>query len=509
MNRSKIIIKNSGIALIGQVIVMIFNFITRSIFIKYLGVELLGISSTFTSVLSTLSLADLGFQTAIVYSLYRPLKDNDKNKINDIINIYRYIYRLIGYFFIIAGVVCLPFIKYIIKGIEVTNYVYFIFLMLVLNSVCTYFLAYKRSLLYADQKEYISKLIDIGFNVIFNILKIIVIIYQKNYTYYLILQIFQTIGSNLLVHYICRKIYPYLTPGKINVHKLKLIWVDVKNIFASKLAAYVYSSTDNLVISIFINTTSVGYLVNYTTVTNSLKTLVNSMLNPIAAVVGNMLVDNNSKDNKLATFKLYTHIRYIIAAIIIIPTIILMQDFITFCFGIEYLMNKSIVFLLAIDLYIHIVHSACYDYINGSGLFKYDKYIEILGAVVNIIFSIILAQLLGITGVLVGTIISQCIFWIGRSILLYKYSLKVDKNCFAKYWVSILFYTTVFNIDVIVAQFISGFIKTNIFIVRLFEKGVLCEIIFILSYLLFLRKIEEAREFVKIIKCLINKAVRK
>jgi len=480
MNRGKIAFKNSSIGLCSQIVALIFQIINRKVFITYLGVELLGLSSTLTSVLGMLALAELGFQSAIVFNLYRPIYERNTEYINSIVNIFRLIYRAIGIFFITASFLCLPLLKFIITDINLgKSSLYIYYVLQVMGSACTYFLAYKRTLLYADQKEYVSKLIDMIFNVVFSIIKIIFIIWYKNFTVYLILQLIQTYGSNIVVHLLCKKIYPYLHNAPIDRKLLKDILGNAKNVFASKIAAYIHGSTDSLVISMFISTITVGYLTNYTTITSNLNNLMQSALNPIAPIIGNVIADSAEQNNKKKVFLLYSHIRYILACIILIPTLILLTDFITFWVGNDYILSNIIVYLLVVDLYIHLVHSALCDYINGQGLFKYDKYIEIIGASINIILSIVLARIIGISGVLIGTVVSQIVFWIARSILVFKRCFNDKIDGLILYWGRNIYSIVIFFIIYLLCAFIYNEIQMDKFAIKFIITGIVCELIII------------------------------
>ena len=317
--KKKVVIKNSSIGFISQCVTMLFTFVTRSLFIKYIGIGLLGLNSTFLSVFTALSLAELGIQSAIVFNLYKPLHDNAIDEINSIMNILKLIYRGIGIFFIAATFFITPFLRYIVTGIDVTPIVYLYFWLQALASVCTYFLAYKRAIFYADQKEYISKTVDLICAIVFNGLQCILLVVVKSYIGYLLLKVIQVYVSNLVIHYYCKKYYKYLKNAKLDKKKLFAILKDVRNIFASRIASFIYSSTDNLVISAFVSTVHVGFLVNYTTITTSLKTLTNSILSPIIPILGNHLLDekNNMKREKL--FFLNTFVRYMMALMIVIP----------------------------------------------------------------------------------------------------------------------------------------------------------------------------------------------
>lgn len=475
MDRKSLALRNSSIGLFSQIIAIAFQFITRSVFVKYLGVELLGISSTFSSVLNTLSLAELGFQSAIIYSLYKPLAINDYDTINKIINVLRVIFRCVGIFFIIAGFVCLPLLKYILSEVEINITVYIIFIIQVANSACSYFLAYKRSLLFADRREFITKIVDTTLNVVINIFKIIIVIKTSNYVIYISLTTFQTIVSNLIIHIICGRIYPYLKKTRFDREIFKSIWNNVKNLFLGKLAFYIYSSTDNIVVSALVSTVSVGYMVNYTTIISNLKTLANSVFNPITPIIGNVVAtDDNTNAEKI--FNVYTYVRYIIAFVIITPTIVLIQDFIAVWVGKEYLLAQGIVWLYCLDLYIFFVHGPLCDYINTNGLFRDDRNISIIGASCNIIISIFLARIYGIAGVLLGTVISQTIFWILRSFSVYRKVFLDGKKKLLYYWIRNMEYFGVFIVVTILLSVIYTKLTIPNFIVRFVCGGIICEI---------------------------------
>lgn len=497
MNTGKAILKNSSMGLVTQVLQIAIQFITRAVFVRFIGIEVLGISVTCASVLNTLSLTELGFQTAIVYNLYKPLRYGDNELINDIINIFKLVYRVVGIFIGAASLVCLPFIGSIMKGVEMTPFVYAIFLMHVADTMCSYFLAYKRALLYADQREYVSRSIDALLNIFISIVKIAVLIVTKQYLLYLAFQIAQTILSNCLVHAVCRRYYPYLHKEAINRGELKHIWGNVKNIFLGKLAGYVYGSTDNLVISAMVGTVSVGFMTNYLTILQSVKGLCMSVLAPLAPIIGNMLAQTDDNEDRERGFLLFTHARYLIAAMVVIPLYLLIDEVISVWVGAEFLLERVIVMLLAADFYIDLVHSACCDYITGAGLFKEERNIELAGALLNLGSSIAFTFVMGIKGVLLGTFISQLFFWISRSIVVYRYCFKMRLRALAEYAVKNLYMVLIVIADIAVAQFVYSHITLESFIPRFLAGGIICEIIFAASYMILLMPFWEQRSMIK------------
>lgn len=492
--QKRVIAKNSIIGIVSQLSKILFTFITRSIFLKYLGKELLGLNSTFVSVLGTLAVTELGFQTAIAYSLYQPIYDDKKDVVNDIVNILRIVYRGIGILFISLSFALIPFLKYIITGIEVTNSVIIYFLLQSAASSCTYFLAYKRTLLYADQKEYVSKIIDTLTNIVFNVALCISIILVKSYIVYLIICIAQVITSNIIIHLYCLKHYTYLSAVKFNNALFKDILGKVKHIFASKIAGYVYSSTDNIVVSVFVNTVSVGFLVNYTTITNSLKSLIGGLIKPITPVIGNFLVGYKDGYSRKEVFDLYNHIMFLIAICTVIPLRILLDDFITWWVGSEMVLEKIIAILVSLEFYIHLIHSGSTEFINGGGFFKEDRNIEIMGAAVNLFTSLILVKFFGIAGVLMGTVMSQVVLWIGRSNIVFTKCFQSDRKSYVRYWFINSLYILTFLTILFLCEFIYTRLPISNAVVKMIVGLIFAEVIgIILSCTLFLWSKEQKR----------------
>ena len=506
MNRKVIVLKNSLIGLISQVVTFVFAFITRSLFIQYIGIELLGINGTFASALNALSISEFGFQTAIVYSLYQPIYKRDFKKVNDILNILKVVYRCIGAVIAIGSLLLLPFLKYMLVGIDLpVGNIYLYFLLQASASVGTYLFAYKRTLLYANQKEYFSKIIGVFVICLFNVAQCITIYKFKSYELYLLLKFGQAFASNVIIHVFCTKFYPYLHKDQIDKKILFEIIKNVKNIFLGRVAGFIYSSTDNIIISMFINTVSVGYYGNYTIIVLNMKNLVNGLLAPITPIVGNYFVEENSNVKREDILLLYTHIRFWIALIIICPLLVLIDDFIVIWLGEKYLLSTLLAMLLATDFYIHIVHSALLDYINGMGLFGFEKYIEMQGAFSNIVFSIIFAKFIGIEGVLVGTVISQCLFWLGRSIVVYYKGIQLGKKHFGLYWLRNVYYSIVFVVCVSVCSMLYSCVNGVPSVKKFIFGGLLCVGCSIILGICMLFKFKEQQKLYSLIKNLIKK----
>lgn len=492
-SRSTNVKRNMLVGGLSVAIPTLLVFISRKVFLDTLNLQYLGLSETFTSILGSLALTEMGFQAAILYNLYKPIQDNDIDKVNRLINILRIIFNYIGLIFIVVPILLLPFIGYLLKGVDVSNSVRIYFILIALSSAITYFLSYPRCLLQADQKEYIIKSTDLVIQIVFVGLQIVVLLVWKSFVLYLTLNIFRNVCSNLLIHLYCKEKYTFLHKVPFDKLLFKNIWSNTKNIFVGRMAGVVYSSIDNILISTFISTVAVGSFANYSTVSTMIKAACYRLF-PIGSIIGNMLADESQdvKHSELI-FRVYTVAKSITANIILIPLLLLFNPFISIWLGKEYLFSEHVVFLVIFDMYAFFLTNPVGDFIFARGLFKQDKKITLIGLVVNAFFSLILIHFFGIIGVLLGTAISQIVIWVGRCRILYRY-IFVEKEMLRRYILTQLFYMMVFVVSYILTEYFIEFLGityTNYLL--LFSVGS-CVVVFVmlltaLSY----HRIEEYR----------------
>lgn len=509
MNRTQKTVRNSVVNLIGQLVSILLSFISRKVFIQYLGVELLGLNSTFASILNTLSLAELGFQQVIVFHLYGVLARDDKEQINALVNIYKLVYRCIGIFFIAASLCCLPFLQYFLSDIEATNTVRVYFLIQALTGACTYFLAYKRNILYADQSSYISGLIDTIVNTTATMVGIAVAVYTRNYALYLLVYLVKTYLSNLFVHIACTKRYPYLHKAKLDWNLLKKIAGSLKDVIAERMAGYIYSSTDNLLISAFISTVQVGFLNNYLMVINHIKTLMKSLSAPFIPALGNKVALEQSSKQQMDTFRLLEQVYFWLTGFAVVPVYVLADSFIRMYLGEQYVLPHLILFLMCVDLYVHINQDSCLSFLTANGLFRKRRNISIGGALINIVVSLLLMKPFGIAGILAGTAVSQVYYWVARSVVALRDCLHQDGKTIAFYWLKQAMLFGIIVAAIAVSQIITRQIFIMNGIVTFIINGVICEVCFCLLALICCRGIRAQRQLEGIALGMLRKIINK
>lgn len=435
---------NSVITLFTQLCQILLGFIIRKLFINYLGVIYLGYNSVFTNILQMLNLADLGIGVAITSFLYKPLADGNKDKITAIMSIYRKLYSIIGIVVLILGIVISFFLKLLIPDASCAIwYLRTLFYINLLGTVSTYFLAYKRTLLIADQKSYMTNIFDSVVTVMISFLQIIMLIYAPNYIIYLCLNISKNIISNIIVSIRVNKDYKYIKikPQSVLINFYKpQIWQYVKDVFVSRIGAVVYYSTDNVIISMMKGSLLTGYLSNYTLISGQINTLVTQILGSIQATFGNYINTTNDNELKKKMTDNYFCVNFFIGNFCMICFSLLIQSFIKLFFGEGMALSFSTAILLGINLLLTFLIQLPSQVFIIYKLFRYDKPIIIVSVILNILISILLVNFLGINGVLIGTFITSLIYLFSRFYIISKYVYKVSYIYYIK---KILMYTLI------------------------------------------------------------------
>lgn len=491
--RKKTAAKNSIIGLTSKLVTMVLSMVSMKIFTRELGIEIRGLNSVFANCLSLLQLTELGIGSAIIYALYKPLAEDNSKEIQILMNLYKKIYRYIGITVVCLGIGLSFFIEFFVTDTQYSKeYLLLIFFIQLISSASTYFLAYKRNLIYADQKMYVNTLIDMMCYIVATIVRIVIMLTVKSYVAYLLVQVVQTIVSNLLINYWCNKQYPYLKEKVAEAYdKIDELKNNVKNLIVGKISGLVYSSTDNLIISKCVGILQVGYMAGYYDIVNILKMLSSSITEPIQPILGNLVQVEKEKKKVLDVFLTCTFIRYCIANIITVGAVVMLNPVIQLWLGKEFVLMRSISMLMAIDMFIAIVHGPTGEMISVLGLFQKDKIISIIGMLINLGFSIALVFKLGVVGVLIGTVLAQSFYWLSRGFVVFQDYFKGYEKIYIK---RIIQYIIVWILDVIVLGMIQSKYMLNVNIVTIIVMGCICVIVSGLSIVVCFFHTAEFRE---------------
>jgi Membrane protein involved in the export of O-antigen and teichoic acid len=383
-------IRNVNVMFLTQFITFVLAFVSRTVFIKTLGAEYLGLNGLFYNILNALSLAEMGIGTAIAYALYKPIAEDDTEQIKSILAFYRKCYFFVGIFIIIAGYIILPFLPHLIKDeITIPVNIYNVYLCFLVNSVIGYFFAHKRTIIDETQNKYLTTIIDFTINTIVAIVQIIILWKFQDYMAFLFAKIFGTLISSILIFIFANKKFPYIKEQAVKLsHSVKKkIWSDVSIVFFHKLGGIIILGTDFLIISVFVGIESVGIYSNYTLIVGTVTTFCNLFVLGAAASIGNAIATLKEKD-LYAIFRRIAFLTFCISGISTICLLNLLNPFIELWIGENYLLSNSVVYAIVANFFFMQNRGLILTFKFNAGLFRSDMYKPFIEMVFNLSISI-------------------------------------------------------------------------------------------------------------------------
>jgi len=469
MTRTDNSIKNMKFGLLGQVLNLLLVFVTRRVFVSVLGDDYLGLHGLLSNVISMLSLAELGIGASILFSLYKPIAEDDKEKIKALMKLFKKAYATVGIAVGVLGLGMLPFLTLIIRNMDeavlnsyeaqgISTNLYLIFGLFLLNTVGSYFFVYKQSLLGADQKEYINTNVRSVSTIALNVLQIVFLLWTRDYIAYLLIMIFVNFSTNFILSKKVDERYPYLKEPvrekltKEDVNELKR---NVKANTFHSLGSFLVFGTDNLLIGAMVGLATVGHFGNYNLVLNGLLLLYGVVFSAMSASVGNL--GASTEENKVEdNFYVTNFLGFWMFGFSITCLYILFNPFIALWMDESRVLPYGVVLIIILNFYLKGMRRAVITYKDSLGLFWYDRYKPLVEAVINLAVSIALGMRFGLFGILLGTTISTLTtsFWI-EPYVLYKYGFKSKlRNFFKRYAI----YTLAALAVLLATRFIVSFV---------------------------------------------------
>ncbi|MBR3252637.1 polysaccharide biosynthesis protein [Candidatus Saccharibacteria bacterium] len=421
-SRTKNTTRNIGAGLVNQIISIVLPFINRTAILWTLGAEFTGLAGLFSSILNVLNIAELGFNTAIVYSLYKPMADKDHQKICEIVSLFRKIYVIVGTVVLVGGLAVMPFLTKLINGsYPDTINLYVVYLLYLINSVTSYYLfAYKECLLIADQRQDVAKNIRTIVNVARYLMQLLVLVVTKDFYLYLIVAIAGTVISNLLIQISTLKHYPFYRDIKTRLKIPADLRKQIGGLVINKICDTFRNSFDSLIISSFIGLTATAIYGNYYYIYSALYGVMLVICNAMSASVGNSIVKNSEEVN----YKHMLTFSQIFAGIMgsfTVAMACLYQPFMKVWAGEELLLPTFDMLLFCVYFYVINMNNIRNQYISGNGLWWKLKWSYIAEALANLGLNFVLGKLFGITGVILATIFTIFVFnYLQRNYILFK-----------------------------------------------------------------------------------------
>lgn len=492
MGRTQKSIKNIIFGIGAQIFTTVLAFVSKTVMVKMLGLEIVSLNGLFHEIVAALSLAELGIGSAIVFNLYKPLAENDENKVCELMYFFKSAYRIIALILFGLGTIVCIFVPLMVHDITFDNrYIREIFMLFVINTSTSYLFSYKISLLNADQRRYVYSFYNTILQTVKVILLLLLLALTKNYILYLCLNIVLCVLSNYIISKKVDTLYPYLKKAILPKEDRKRIFDNVKNIFIKELSGKITSSTDNMLISIMVSTIMVGKYSFYSTILALFKQLTEQVETGIKASMGNLFAKGTNEECERVLFRLtWGYCAFAVFCCVCLYSCC--QSFISFWVGSEYLLGKTVLFILVINLFCYISSKPIYSAMHVSGFFVEGRNISIIGSVANLIVSIVIAYYAGIFGIFLGTFCTYFIQIVMK--IYYVYKKKFCKSSF-KYSAYMIQFSILLLVLMIGCDFICGMINTGTHLFDFFIKGVIAAIISILLMLLIYHRLEEYKYY--------------
>ena len=405
---------NFATGIFSQLVTLVLNFLVRFIFIQKIGYEYLGINSLFTNILTILSVADLGFGSALGIVLYSSLSKKDETEIAGLMNFFRKLYFVIGLIVLGFGLALTPFVRFFVNTEQEIPHLSIFFLFFLLNSVSSYFVSYHAILIRADQKNLVvnnvTTLVKIG-KALLEIFVLVVFIkffsLMVTYISYLVVMVISTYAIGIITSIYAKKKYPYAFGNKVKISKEKKndIISTTKDLFIYRVCSAFSSPIDSVLISILVSTVLLGIFSNYFLIFTTLLEFICLLSRNVISSVGNFVVEKPIEDQK----KLYFELQIIYFAIILFCTInfvALASPFISLVFGKENSLSIWTVFLLGATLICRCAGELAIIFRETTRIYKKTKFISLFNVVIHVGLSLLLGKFIGLEGILLGGVIA-------------------------------------------------------------------------------------------------------
>lgn len=410
-------VMNIKVGMIFYILSLFLAFFSRKIFLDCLGAEFIGLTGMLMNIMTFLSVAELGIGTSIVYFLYKPLQEDNHEKINEVMSMLAFLYRCIGATIGILGLIVSLFFPWWFDNLTTgLPLVYFAFYSFLASSVAGYVYNYRQLLVSANQKQYLVSAYFQTISIAQSVTQIILAYCYRNLWLWVGVGLIFTIIGIIVFNYRIRQLYPWLSinlkNGRENLKKYPEVLRKTRQIFIQKMKDFILYHSDEIMVGMFVSVIKVAYYGNYTMIVNKLVYLVNILSEGLSAGVGNLLAEGN-ENNIMKVYWELTATRFLLLGFVIFSLLMFLQPFLGCWLGQQYQLSEVIVYLLIFNLFTRLQPAAVYIFLGSAGLFS-DVWANWAELIINLTVTLLLAPTYGIVGILLGKIISYffiSVFW--------------------------------------------------------------------------------------------------
>ena len=487
--------KNASRNIVFGIVLRIYQiavpFLMRTAMIYFMGVQYLGLNSLFTSILQVLNLAELGVGSAMVYSMYKPIAEDDETMICALMQLYKLYYRVIGLVIAVVGLLLTPFIPNLINGdLPSELNIYVLYLLNLAVTVLSYWLfAYKNSLLQAHQRTDVTSKVTLVTNTIQYGLQFLVLVTIKNYYIYVLTAFVTQALTNIVTAIVATKMYPDYHPGgKLPKTQVQDINHRIRDLFTSKLGGVIVNSADTVVISAFLGLTMLAIYQNYYYILTSIIGFVGIVFQSCTAGIGNSVIVE-TKEKNFNDLKKFTFLISWIAGFCTCCLLCLYQPFMEIWVGEDLMLGFSAVICFCIYYFVYEINQLLNTYKDAAGIWHEDRFRPLVTAGANLGMNLIMVQFWGVYGVLLSTVLST--LFVGMPWLLHNlFTVLFDKKQLPEYIKAVFYYVIVAFISCIVCYFICQLFHLSSWLTLIVRIIICCLVPNVIYFIAYRKRLE-------------------
>jgi Membrane protein involved in the export of O-antigen and teichoic acid len=476
IERTKNAERNILFGMILKVVSLITPFIIRTVMIYVMGAQYLGLNSMFSSVIGMLNLAELGVCEAMVYSMYKPIIEDDKETIRALMNLYRRYYRIIGMVIGCAGLICLPFIRYLVKDdIPEELNIYLLYLLYLGETVVSYWLfAYKAALFQAHQRVDVISRIRLFVTLFKFAFQLIAIVVIRDYYSVVMVILLSEIINNIATGIAADKMYPeYRASGRLSKEKTSDVNRRIRDLFTAKISARVVHSSDSIVISAFLGLSILAVYQNYFYIVTALMAVIEIFFTACMAGIGNSII-LETKEKNYADLKKITFLIAWISGVCASCLLCMYQPFMRVWMNHDenLMLGMGEVICICVYFFIYELNRVVNIYKESAGLWRETRFVPLANAVVNLTLNLITVRFWGLYGVLLSTVIA--FVCVEMPLLIHHLFRTIfERKLEREYVINLMLYTGVCILACVLSFLICGMIRVND-VARLFINAAVC-----------------------------------
>ena len=441
---------NVAVSIGFKIITMIVSLVTRSVLVNICGNEINGLNALYLSIIGFLSVVELGVGGAITFCMYKPIVENDIQKVGALYNIFRKAYLGIGTIIFAGGLLIMPFLKFLAKDYsEIDVNIYLTFLLMLISVTATYLFSAKTSLINAYKNNYISTTISQGGLLFQHTIQIVVLYMTQSFVWYLVCRIITVVIQCVCTDVVVHKKYGNVIKQNGNIDEItkKELKKNIAAMFMHKIGSILVNTVDNVIISAFVGVIALGEYSNYAVIMSAMVGVITMIFTSLTSVIGHLYVEEDI-DTTCRYCDVFHTINFIIATVFFLGYYAIIDCLVALLFSPELVVDRNITFVITVNGFVQYMRQSVLVFKDATGMFYKDRWKPIIEGVVNIILSIFLVKTIGVVGVIVATIITNLmICHVVEPYVLYKYAFcKSPQKYYFKNYSMILEFVLVLSI---------------------------------------------------------------